>query len=879
MPSAAKHVKLPFTVGLSARRGMFLGKLSSFFLLIAFVLVAQLAYSPVKAQAADTINFQSKIVDRTTGLNISDGSPACVVSGADTCDFRASIYTESSGGTLLWQEPHTDVELGDVAGIFNLELNSVCSSWDSPGGSCSGSGLDWGADSTVYIQIEIDTDGDGDFASGGPDTLETFARKLINSSAYAYYADSAGSIDGIDSSGLIQLQPGSAQSATGSDSLIWLNETGGSSPNLIELEVGGSDMFIVENDGDVAVIADLFVGGTSLVSPFSVDSDTNELRIGDGANDTNDPTLTFYASDGSESDSISVVDGGGFEFTNSILPSTDDTFDLGSNTNRWRDLYLGPSSLHIGNDGDEVVISYNTTSDQIEFSQPINPGQVSVTAATTSKAQLSLTSSVGVNPSAPGAGDLWYNGTNLYFYDGSSNIDLLTAGGGTTVNTAYIQHQETSGTDGGGVTGSSWNTADYDTEVSDPDSIVSVAGSGGEFTPTAGTYNIQASHQVFRTSESRLRLYNVTQASAVLYGQNALAEGSSGENDAFNATLEGTFTANGTDVYRIDVYTTVTRSGNGFGTALSLGVNEVYGTMKLDKITTSGGSDLFTDNGSLTYLTDDTDDFVIGGTTLASAFSIDVSSNITRIGDGANDANDPTLIFYASNASDSGSLQFTDNDSFFFSGGSVGIGVSNPGALLAIAASTTSSAQLNLASGVDPTTPNEGDIWYDGNQVKFYDGSDSVYLTNAEYANLQETQTSGTDGGGSSAATWNSRTINNEVIDSGGNVTVSSGQFTLTPGTYRIQVSAPAVGVSRHRLRLRNITDSTTDAVGASAYSGGVTAATPASLSTQITISASKTFEIQHYTESARAGNGLGEAAGDGETEVYTVVELWKIAE
>lgn len=38
----------------------------------------------------------------------------------------------------------------------------------------------------------------------------------------------------------------------------------------------------------------------------------------------------------------------------------------------------------------------------------------------------------GIDPSSPFSGDLWWNGTELYFFDGSSNVDLLAAGGGGT---------------------------------------------------------------------------------------------------------------------------------------------------------------------------------------------------------------------------------------------------------------------------------------------------------------------------------------------------------------------------------------------------------------------------------------------------------------
>ena len=36
------------------------------------------------------------------------------------------------------------------------------------------------------------------------------------------------------------------------------------------------------------------------------------------------------------------------QITGSIGPTTDDTYDLGDNTHRWQDIYLGPATFHIG---------------------------------------------------------------------------------------------------------------------------------------------------------------------------------------------------------------------------------------------------------------------------------------------------------------------------------------------------------------------------------------------------------------------------------------------------------------------------------------------------------------------------------------------------
>lgn len=51
-------------------------------------------------------------------------------------------------------------------------------------------------------------------------------------------------------------------------------------------------------------------------------------------------------------------------------------------------------------------------------------------------------------------------------------------------------------------------------------------------------------------------------------------------------------------------------------------------------------------------------------------------------------------------------------------GGTVGIGVTSPSAYLSIKASTTSIPHLNLTAGSAPSSPTNGDIWFDGSDIK-----------------------------------------------------------------------------------------------------------------------------------------------------------------
>jgi len=79
----------------------------------------------------------------------------------------------------------------------------------------------------------------------------------------------------------------------------------------------------------------------------------------------------------------------------------------------------------------------------------------------------------------------------------------------------------------------------------------------------------------------------------------------------------------------------------------------------------------FTDSGAVTYLTSATDDFAIGGTVFnASPFGVDESTNTVYIGDGSSASG--SIVFKASDA-DTGSLSYSTDDAFVFSGGDIDV--------------------------------------------------------------------------------------------------------------------------------------------------------------------------------------------------------------
>ncbi len=253
----------------------------SIFISLSFVLT-----SSAHAAINNTINFQSKIVVKSSGLNLTTGSPACVASGADTCDFRVRIWnhatnsTTTSGGNLMFQELFTDVEIGATNGIFNLNINSVCaattsgnSQWGTSGTSAtlcalvddSDSDSDTGVSfdrNDLYIEITFDPSGAWSSLASPPGGIETFSRIQLKSVPSAFVAQS---LSGIGATGFVQLTPSAAQTTTSTNSLINLestatgatntlviiNENGTGTPNLLDLQAASISKFLVSNAGNV----------------------------------------------------------------------------------------------------------------------------------------------------------------------------------------------------------------------------------------------------------------------------------------------------------------------------------------------------------------------------------------------------------------------------------------------------------------------------------------------------------------------------------------------------------------------------------------------------------------------------------------------------
>jgi hypothetical protein len=608
-----------------------------YLIIVACILSFFIAFSPsTLAAVSQELNFQSKIVN-TNGTNITSATTSCVKSGADTCDFRVSVYSDSSGGTALWSEIHTDVEVG-ADSILKLSIGSYCisnqgGSWttDGDGGgsrcSVSGGGVNWGADSTIYVQLEFDTgDTVGQNAFSSP---EVFTRKLITSVPFAHKAASADHIRNETeviyfndiNTGEIAFSDGTYTALPGGMNSILhaLNAASGGGGGL--WTINGNVTYLTSTGSDLSL-------SSTLVSAFSVDKSENLVRIGDGS--TSNAKMDFFSASGETAR---------LEFTNAdLIQLSGGDFKIVDNT-----------SLVLGTD-DDIQIAYVSANNRVEFSDGTNIMAYITDNGTTGT--LTATGNIvalGGNVQVGSSSQLG----SVRLYDGSSNSILLTI---PSIGTDYtLTFPTTDGnaneilqTDGSGTL--SWISPSFTVsgdsganQTISPGNTLAINGGLGITTVASATDVLTIA---FDTTDN----LNITGAWEF---QDSVALRFGTDSD-IQASFDGTDRLNITDGTNnlfsiIDIGTTARiRLGSGtndlMGTtaAGSVADGDLYwGNDLLCDVSKTNcgwasitGSSKWTDGGTTTYLTDTADDLAVGGTDSSAPLFFDTSTRILKISDG-----------------------------------------------------------------------------------------------------------------------------------------------------------------------------------------------------------------------------------------------------
>lgn len=144
---------------------------------------------------------------------------------------------------------------------------------------------------------------------------------------------------------------------------------------------------------------------------------------------------------------------------------------------------------------------------------------------------------------------------------------------------------------------------------------------------------------------------------------------------------------------------------------------------------------------------------------------------------------------------------------------------------------------------------------------------------------IADEQPDNTNGGTFTSGSWVTRTLNTEVSDTDGIVSLSSNVFTLGAGTYLIEWSAPAYQVGNHQSRLYDDTNSTVIEYATVEYASNSSGVQTRSFgATKVTISASTGYKVEHRCSTTSATYGLGAGANFGNNLFLTQVKITKLA-
>jgi len=144
---------------------------------------------------------------------------------------------------------------------------------------------------------------------------------------------------------------------------------------------------------------------------------------------------------------------------------------------------------------------------------------------------------------------------------------------------------------------------------------------------------------------------------------------------------------------------------------------------------------------------------------------------------------------------------------------------------------------------------------------------------------VRDEKANNTAGGTATDGAFRTRTLNTVVTNEITGSSLSSNQITLPSGTYFIIASASAYSINRHKAKLRNITDSSDTIIGTTEWCYNTYEGSNRSFVIgRFTIAAQKVFELQHSVGSTNSTTGFGLAANSGVIEVYSDVQIWKVA-
>lgn len=172
----------------------------------------------------------------------------------------------------------------------------------------------------------------------------------------------------------------------------------------------------------------------------------------------------------------------------------------------------------------------------------------------------------------------------------------------------------------------------------------------------------------------------------------------------------------------------------------------------------------------------------------------------------------------------------------------------------------------------------KGGLHSELNNLDYDSSGHTGFAESKQMAIFRDNKIQGTNGGTSTAGSWQDRTLNEEQYNNIPDCSLSSNIITLPAGTYYIKARSPYYATEFYQTQLWDNTNSTIVLQGTSEYiSGTLGVQTQSVLSGVITITTTTSFKLRYYVTTAQTNIGLGRALNQ-TNEIYSIVEIEKIA-
>lgn len=154
-------------------------------------------------------------------------------------------------------------------------------------------------------------------------------------------------------------------------------------------------------------------------------------------------------------------------------------------------------------------------------------------------------------------------------------------GGGGAADIVYFKQSQSSGINAGGLNGGGWNTRILNT-YENTQTWASLT--SNQFTLDDGTYEVIWSAPAVNVTNHQTRIFDITNSVTIAPGSSEYADNTSGL-DQSTSKGEFLFTATGgPTTYELQHYATNTHATNGAGNSVGAGENEIYGQVKVTKL-------------------------------------------------------------------------------------------------------------------------------------------------------------------------------------------------------------------------------------------------------------------------------------------------------